>query len=47
MTEQSKKVLDGMQVRKSKKQKASFRAWLCGELEAAGYAPREIGRAHV
>ena len=40
MTEQSKKVLDGMQVRKSKKQKASFRAWLCGELEAAGYAPR-------
>ena len=39
MTEQSKKVLDGMQVRKSKKQKAAFRAWLCGELEQAGYAP--------
>ena len=28
-----------MQVRKSRKQKAAFRAWLCGELEAAGYAP--------
>ena len=39
MTEQSRKILDEMQVRKSKKQKASFRAWLCGELERAGYAP--------
>lgn len=39
MTEQSKKVLAEMQVRKSKKQKADFRVWLCGELEAAGYAP--------
>ena len=39
MTEQSKKVLDGMQVRKSKKEKEAFRSWLCGELEAAGYAP--------
>ena len=26
-------------MRKSRKQKAAFRAWLCGELEAAGYAP--------
>ena len=40
MTEQSNKIMAGMQVRKSKKQKADFRAWLCGELEAAGYAPR-------
>lgn len=39
MTEQSKKILDEMQVRKSRKQKAAFRAWLCGELEAAGYSP--------
>lgn len=39
MTEQSQKVLDEMQVRKSRKQKEAFRAWLCGELEAAGYAP--------
>lgn len=39
MTEQSKKVLAEMQVRKSRKQKADFRVWLCGELEAAGYAP--------
>jgi len=40
MTEQSRKIMAEMQVRKSKKQKAEFRAWLCGELEAAGYAPR-------
>ena len=39
MTPQSQKILDEMQVRKSRKQKAAFRAWLCGELEAAGYAP--------
>lgn len=39
MTLQSQKILDEMQVRKSKKQKGDFRAWLCGELEAAGYAP--------
>lgn len=39
MTLQSQKILDKMQVRKSKKQKAAFRAWLCGELEAAGYTP--------
>ena len=40
MTEQSKKILSEMQVRKSRKQKEAFRAWLCGELEAAGYAPQ-------
>ena len=39
MTEQSKKVLAEMQVRKSRRQKEGFRAWLCHELEAAGYAP--------
>ena len=32
MTEQSNKILDEMQVRKSRRQKAEFRAWLCGEL---------------
>ena len=40
MTEQSNKILDEMQVRKSRRQKAEFRAWLCGELEAAGYSPK-------
>ena len=40
MTEQSQKILAEMQVRKSRRQKEAFRAWLCGELEAAGYAPR-------
>lgn len=39
MTEQSSKILAELQVRKSRKQKAAFRAWLRGELEAAGYAP--------
>lgn len=39
MTEQSQKILDEMQVRKSRKQKEAFRAWLCRELEAAGYTP--------
>ncbi|MDE6589328.1 MAG: M28 family peptidase [Oscillospiraceae bacterium] len=39
MTEQSNKIMAEMQVRKSRKQKEAFRAWLCGELEAAGYAP--------
>ena len=39
MTEQSNKIMAEMQVRKSRKQKADFRAWLCGELETAGYAP--------
>ena len=39
MTEQSNKIMAEMQVRKSRKQKADFRAWLCGQLEAAGYVP--------
>lgn len=39
MTEQSDKIMAEMQVRKSKKQKEAFRSWLCGELEAARYAP--------
>lgn len=39
MTKQSNQIMAEMQVRKSKKQKEHFRAWLCGELEAAGYAP--------
>lgn len=40
MTPQSHTILSDFQVRKSKKQKEAFRAWLCQELEAAGYAPR-------
>jgi len=39
MTEQSKKIMAEMQVRKTRKQKEAFRAWLRGELEAVGYAP--------
>ena len=39
MTLQAQKILAGLQVRKSRRQKAAFRAWLCGELEAAGYTP--------
>lgn len=39
MTEQSNKIMAGMQVRKTRRQKEDFRAWLCRELEAAGYAP--------
>lgn len=41
MTDVSKKILESFQIRKSKKQKAEFRAWLCEELRAAGYAPQE------
>ena len=41
MTSISQKIFDDFQVRKSKKQKAAFRAWLCGELEKAGYATKE------
>ena len=37
---QSQKIMEDFQVRKSKKQKEAFRAWLCGKLEAAGYQPR-------
>ena len=40
MTPQSHTVLSDFQVRKSRRQKEAFRAWLCGELERAGYAPK-------
>ncbi len=40
MTEQSQTVLERYQVRKTEKQKAAFRTWLCGELTKAGYEPR-------
>ena len=40
MLPQSMKIMEDFQVRKSKKQKEAFRAWLCGELEAAGCAPK-------
>lgn len=40
MTEQSRAVMDRWQVRKTEKQKAAFREWLCGELSQAGYEPR-------
>lgn len=39
LTEQSRKVFDDFQVRKSRKQKEAFRDWLCTELEKAGYTP--------
>lgn len=37
MTEQARTVLKQFPVRKSKKQKAQFRDWLCAELHKAGY----------
>lgn len=40
MTELSREILHKWEVRKSKKQKEDFRAWLCEQLEAAGYAPQ-------
>lgn len=43
MLPQSMKIMEAFQVRKSKKQKEAFRAWLCGELEAAGCAPKVEG----
>lgn len=39
MTPQSQKIMEDFQVRKSRKQKESFRNWLCEELKKAGYAP--------
>jgi len=48
MTEASQKILSDFQIRKSKKQKEAFRAWLCGELKKAGYAPEvEAGRSLI
>ena len=40
MLPQSQTILSEFQIRKSRKQKAAFRSWLCGELAAAGYAPQ-------
>ena len=40
MTPVTKKLLADFQIRKTKQQKASFRAWLCDELGRAGYAPQ-------
>ena len=40
MTDVSRKIFEAYQVRKSKKQKADFRDYLCGELEKAGYSPK-------
>lgn len=40
MTEQSNTILRDFQIRKTKAQKETFRAWLCAELEKAGYAPK-------
>ncbi|MDD6161163.1 MAG: M28 family peptidase [Oscillospiraceae bacterium] len=40
MTGAARTVLEQFQIRKTKGQKVRFRAWLCGELEAEGYAPR-------
>ncbi len=39
MTKTSKTILEQYQVRKSGREKAGFRDWLCGELTAAGYSP--------
>lgn len=41
MTDLSRTILETYQIRKTKKQKAAFRQWLCGELTQLGYAPRE------
>ena len=40
MTDVSRKIFEAYHVRKSKKQKAAFRDYLCGELEKAGYSPK-------
>ena len=40
MTEQSHKIMEDFQVRKSKRQKEDFRNWLCEELKKAGYVPK-------
>lgn len=39
MTEQSHKIMEDFQIRKSRKQKEAFRNWLCEELKNAGYTP--------
>ena len=40
MTPLSQQILTQHQIRKTKKQKETFRTWLCGELEKLGYTPR-------
>lgn len=40
MTELSREILQNWEVRKSKQQKEDFRAWLCEQMQAAGYAPQ-------
>ncbi len=48
MTDAAKTVLTSYEVRKTKKQKEAFRAYLCRELEQLGYQPRiEQGRSLV
>lgn len=48
MTEAAKTVLTAYEVRKTKKQKEAFRAFLCRELEKLGYEPRvESGRSLI
>lgn len=48
MTEAAKTVLTAYEVRKTKKQKEAFRAFLCRELEELGYEPQvESGRSLV
>lgn len=44
MTEAAKTVLTTYEVRKTRKQKEAFRAYLCQELEKLGYAPRVESR---
>ncbi len=39
MTNASREVLDRFQIRKSNRQKETFRDWLCEQLTQAGYAP--------
>ncbi len=48
MTGVSQRVFDEFQVRKTKKQKAAFREYLCQELEKTGYAPKveKSGSSH-
>lgn len=41
MTQASQMILSEYQVRKTDRQKAAFRSWLCGELKKAGYEPQE------
>ena len=44
MTEAAKTVCTAYEVRKTRKQKEAFRAYLCQELEQLGYAPRVESR---